>query len=184
MFTKLINHWIKMGRWLSLFRVTIIGGLMLGIFALPSASAYAADCQTWHTVQRGETLYRIGLKYNFTWDRIAAANGLKSGDKIYAGQKLCIPKAATTTTGGSGKPAPDVVVVLGTNVKRVLALTDVNVRVGPSMEYKIVGKVVTDQTVKVTGLSSDSLWWRVECPQGSGANDCWITARARYTRPA
>jgi lipoprotein-anchoring transpeptidase ErfK/SrfK len=43
-----------------------------------------------HIVQPGETLFKIGLKYNLTWTTIRAANGIV-GTKIYAGQRLIIP---------------------------------------------------------------------------------------------
>src|SRR5262245_12192286 len=43
-----------------------------------------------HIVQRGETLFLIGLQYGITWDKIAAANGIV-GNTIYAGQQLVIP---------------------------------------------------------------------------------------------
>ncbi|MGH2521137.1 MAG: LysM peptidoglycan-binding domain-containing protein [Anaerolineales bacterium] len=45
-----------------------------------------------HIVQRGENLFRIGLKYGVTVDALMAANGL-SGATIYAGQRLTIPGA-------------------------------------------------------------------------------------------
>jgi uncharacterized protein YraI len=141
--------------------------------------ADAASCQFSHTVQRGQTLYTIGLMYNRTWDGIAAANNITNPNKIFAGQVLCIPWPAS---GGPTQPAPDVIVVLGTNVQNVLTLTDVNLRVGPGMSYNIMGKVVSGQTVKVTGISSDGNWWRVICPDGSTGN-CWITAGASYTKP-
>ncbi len=132
-------------------------------------------------MQPGETLYRIGLKYNFTWDRIAAANGITNANKVFAGQKLCIPRAVSSGTPG-GQPAPEVVIVLPTQVQFVQALTDVNMRVGPGLEFRVLGKVFAGQTAKVTGVSSNGLWWRVICPDGTTGN-CWITAGAQYTQP-
>jgi LysM repeat protein len=77
---------------------------------LAAAPAEAATCQAKHTVQRGETLYRIGLKYNLTWDRIAEANSLAKPDKIFAGQVLCIPEAKQP-----GTPAPAVIPMISVN---------------------------------------------------------------------
>src|SRR5262249_52534360 len=54
-----------------------------------------------HIVQRGETLFTIGLKYGITWDKIAAANNLV-GNTIYAGQQLIIPLGDS-----AGAPPPD-----------------------------------------------------------------------------
>src|SRR5690606_16638010 len=45
---------------------------------------------TVHIVQRGETLFTIGLRYNMVWTKIAAANGI-AGTTVYAGQQLIIP---------------------------------------------------------------------------------------------
>ncbi len=161
----------------------VLGGLLallilLMTFALPAGPADAADsaveCRTWHVVRRGETLYRIGLKYNLTWDRIAAANGLANANRIYAGQRLCIPVTA--------KPAPDVVLVLPTDVQYVMTLTDVNLRVGPGLEFSVMGKIFGGQTAKVTGISANGLWWRVICPSGAVGN-CWVSAHKAYTQP-
>ncbi len=43
-----------------------------------------------HIVQRGETLFLIGLRYGLLWTTIQKANGLPDG-KVYAGQSLIIP---------------------------------------------------------------------------------------------
>jgi len=44
-----------------------------------------------HTVQLGENLFRIALKYNMTYTRLAAVNNLEYPYTIYPGQKLVIP---------------------------------------------------------------------------------------------
>ncbi|MCI0713527.1 MAG: LysM peptidoglycan-binding domain-containing protein [Chloroflexi bacterium] len=45
-----------------------------------------------HTVQPGENIFRIGLRYNLTWDVIARANGLFNPNYIFPGQQLIIPQ--------------------------------------------------------------------------------------------
>ncbi len=45
----------------------------------------------WHIVQRGENLYRIGLRYGVSYWAIAWANGISNVNHIYAGQVLRIP---------------------------------------------------------------------------------------------
>ncbi len=45
-----------------------------------------------HTVQPGENLFRIGLRYNVTVDVIARANGLFNPNLIFVGQQLIIPR--------------------------------------------------------------------------------------------
>jgi LysM repeat protein len=69
--------------------------------AFAASPAAAAECRAYHTVKSGETLYRIGLKYNLTWDKIAQANNIKDGNKIQAGQVLCIPASS-----GGTRPTP------------------------------------------------------------------------------
>lgn len=52
-----------------------------------------------HIVQRGETLFLIGLKYGLNWTLIQQANNLPD-TRIYAGQTLIIP-------GVNAPPAPE-----------------------------------------------------------------------------
>jgi LysM repeat protein len=59
-----------------------------------------------HTVQRGETLSSIALRYGTTWQAIAQANNLSNPNAIYVGQKLKVPTSASSgssggTSGGS-----------------------------------------------------------------------------------
>ena len=49
-----------------------------------------------HTVQPGENLFRIGLKYGVSVDDLRTANGIV-GDLIYAGQVLTIPSSSVQT---------------------------------------------------------------------------------------
>jgi LysM repeat protein len=48
----------------------------------------------YHTVQRGENLYRIALRYGTTVNAIVAANNLTNPNAVKAGQVLLIPVAA------------------------------------------------------------------------------------------
>ncbi len=53
-----------------------------------------------HTVQPGENLFRIALRYGTTVDAIASANGIANPAMIYVGQELTI-----SSSGGSQPPA-------------------------------------------------------------------------------
>lgn len=68
--------------------------LLLGFVSLLSLCTWrAAQAQSQsilHTVQPGENLFRIGLKYGVGWQAIMQANGLTS-TLIYPGQQLIIP---------------------------------------------------------------------------------------------
>ena len=44
-----------------------------------------------HTVQPGENLYRIGLRYGFTYHELAAYNGIANPNSISVGQQIRIP---------------------------------------------------------------------------------------------
>jgi spore germination protein len=46
---------------------------------------------TYHTVQYGQTLYSIGRYYGVSPWAIASANRIHNMNRIYAGQRLCIP---------------------------------------------------------------------------------------------
>lgn len=151
--------------------ISVLAALALAFSLLPAATAAsAANCRAQHTVQRGETLYKIGLKYNLTWDKIAEANGIANPNKIYAGQVLCIP-VSSSSTPPSG------------SVQYVQALTDVNIRKGPGLNYGVIEILRAGQTAKVTGKSADGNWWRVICPDGT-IGECYVTAGSKYTQPA
>lgn len=120
-------------------------------------------CSTYHTVARGETLYRIGLKYGVSWKDIAAANKLKDANKIYTGQVLCIP--GDQSTDGA----------MYVQVKKI----DVNIRKGPGMGYKVLGILRSWQTALILGKSADGGWYQIVCPSGI-SGECWVTANAKY----
>ena len=58
----------------------------------PTLAAPPTDPILIHTVQPGETLFRIGLQYGIPWTDIYTANNLTS-TVIYVGQQLVIPTA-------------------------------------------------------------------------------------------
>ena len=57
-------------------------------------------CATVHTVQPGETLHRISIRYGLSWVAVAQANNLANANIIYLGQQLCIPTTGGTPPGG------------------------------------------------------------------------------------
>lgn len=70
-----------------------------------------------HTVQRDETLYRIGLQYGLTWQTLMEYNDLRDPTDLYVGQVLKIPatsaetarraKAAVAGTAAAAAPHPE-----------------------------------------------------------------------------
>src|SRR5579859_7539010 len=61
----------------------LFGGLIQPVAAQSSGTTY--------TVQPGDNLYRIGLKFGVSADALAKANGIVNANIIIVGQKLIIP---------------------------------------------------------------------------------------------
>lgn len=80
------------------------------VVTIPLARPRISDAQDGnqtYTVQSGENLFRIALRFGLTVDQLAAANGITDPTRIYVGQVLIIPTPgsvpavpadATTTT--------------------------------------------------------------------------------------
>jgi LysM repeat protein len=62
---------------------------------IPAGSGYPKpqphQCGSYYTVQRGDTLFRIGIIYGVSHWRIASANGIYNLNYIVTGQRLFIP---------------------------------------------------------------------------------------------
>ena len=77
-------------------------------FSLSAALCLSAFADTVHLVQKGETLYSIGRKYQITLSELRAANNLSEKDILKAGQKLNIPSpdienaAVLNSSAGNG----------------------------------------------------------------------------------
>lgn len=83
-------------------RLVLILAVVLFVFVVPTISPLAAQSGgTTHTVQAGENLFRIALRYGYTVEYLASVNGITDPTHIYVGQVLSIPGAAA--------PAPAVV---------------------------------------------------------------------------
>ncbi len=83
----------------------------LGLLLIPGGSVAAqGTCTQTHTVQTGENLFRIGLRYGVSWLTLAQWNGISNANLVYIGQVLCVagpavPSTPTTpTTPGTGGP--------------------------------------------------------------------------------
>ncbi len=75
---------------LALFAVLLMVSLtMVAVSAAPAADQCGSGVS--HTVQAGENLFRISLRYNTSMASIASANGIGNYDLIFVGQTLTIP---------------------------------------------------------------------------------------------
>jgi LysM repeat protein len=77
--------------------------LMLALTAIPASAApnNSGYCTRWHTVQRGETLFRISRAYGTTVSNLQALNGIYNPNWIYAGQNLCVSQGSTNPGGST-----------------------------------------------------------------------------------
>src|SRR5688572_24598915 len=73
---------------------SLLSLLLTAAFAAPAQAS--GSCAAWYTVQRGDNLYRISVRYGVSMGTLAAMNGLSNWNLLYAGQTLCV----------SGTPQP------------------------------------------------------------------------------
>ncbi len=133
---------------------------LLAQAAAPAMAPVAAaitttvGCTATYTIQPGDTLWRIGLKYGVEWPQIAAKNGLTNPGLIYAGQSLCVPEAAsvpvsnTTPTAPSAVPTIEVLSVVADQsvtfkASNFPANKPVDVRMGKNGTLGVGGTLVT-----------------------------------------
>lgn len=69
--------------------------------AVPQNPAPQTGTEILHTVQPGENLYRIGLRYNVSWTVLQIYNGLPNANAIKVGQVIRIPVIPTPVPGSS-----------------------------------------------------------------------------------
>ncbi|HVF24823.1 MAG TPA: hypothetical protein VNA23_02990, partial [Anaerolineales bacterium] len=79
-------------------------------------------------------------------------------------------------------PPPAPIDPVSTDVEYILALRDVFIRNGPSMQYGIISSLQEGQIARVNGISPDGNWWRITCSNNS-TGSCWVTARPNLTQP-
>lgn len=84
------------------------------VIATPVPSTGDGSCPPTYTVQSGDNLYRIALRFGLTYQQLAAANGITNPDALPVGTVLTIPgcggNAAPATgsgsSGGAAQPLP------------------------------------------------------------------------------
>jgi uncharacterized protein YraI len=85
-------------------------------------------------------------------------------------------------------PAPpddpnETIRVVDTNVTRIKALVNVNIRRGPAVGYPRITVLMKGSTIVVTGVSLDGHWWRVSCPPNGVNLNCFISDNSAWTQP-
>lgn len=77
------------------------GGTSGGGSSGGDSSGSDSGCAQWYTVQRGDTLSKIGARFGVSALSLAQINGLSNPNVIFIGQKLCVQP------GGGGTSSPD-----------------------------------------------------------------------------
>ncbi len=67
--------------------------------ALPQPVLAAKTCETYYTVQAGDTTPYIAHTHHLKWQDIAEANGMKTSDRLIVGLQLCIPASKIIQSG-------------------------------------------------------------------------------------
>jgi putative chitinase len=126
-----------------MFVISLI--IMSSLVAMRPASA--ATCIAYHTVQRGENLYRIALRYDTTVENLQNWNGISNANRISAGQSLCVAVQTTSTsyTVQRGDTLSSIARRYGVNV-RVLA--QANNITNPNRIYVGQKLVIPDVTIQ------------------------------------
>jgi LysM repeat protein len=71
-----------------------------------TAAGGTGTCPATYTVQSGDNLFRIALRFGIAWQDLAAANGITNPESLQVGQVLNIPGCQGQTSGGNtGTPA-------------------------------------------------------------------------------
>ena len=73
----------------------------------PAPPAFAKKSGIYHTVTKGETLYRISLAYKIPIAKLMEANGLTSPSALRVGQKVFIPGAKAVLPVAPAQPLSD-----------------------------------------------------------------------------
>jgi LysM repeat protein len=82
-------NWQTLMSWNNLYSTIIYPGQVLCVAT--TTPPPPPECKQTYTVQRGDNLYRIGLRYNVSWITLMYWNGWFSW-LIYPGQVLCVAK--------------------------------------------------------------------------------------------
>ncbi len=139
-----------------LWRVVIIAVFLLNAAFITTepVAASGGSCKDYHTVQYGDTLYKIGIWYNAYWPDIANANGIGYPYTIYAGQKLCIPYGSTSGTSGTSGSTDGVgLTVISVKANDFVTVVATNLPKKENFEMRI-GKCNSSSSVLVENLKT------------------------------
>jgi LysM repeat protein len=84
-------------------KLAISATLVLAMLAafLPQTALAATTCESYYTVESGDTTPYISQRFGFKWRDIAKANDMTPEDKPSVGQVLCIPPLSKSSRESS-----------------------------------------------------------------------------------
>lgn len=96
---------------------TIYAGQVLSIPGSGQAGTPAPGGPTSsYTVQQGDTLFRIALRYNLAVDTLLTTNNIVRSDLVYVGQTLTIPGTNEQPVAAAAAPAPSPTISTGKQI--------------------------------------------------------------------
>jgi murein DD-endopeptidase MepM/ murein hydrolase activator NlpD len=94
--------------------------------ATPSSNSFASASAAGHTVEQGDTLGELAMRFGVTTEALMAANpDIVNPDLIYVGQRLNIPDAAREVTVRPGDTLSEIAQRHGTSVRALQAANDI-----------------------------------------------------------
>jgi LysM repeat protein len=111
-----------------------------------------AATPTTHTVAAGETLYRIGLKYNVSWVTLAEFNNLDNADRIKTGQVLKIPGETAASVEPTPSPLTETTytVKAGDNLYRIGLVYNISwVQIAEANGLVSPNQIIVGQVLKI-----------------------------------
>jgi LysM repeat protein len=128
---------------------SVYGFLLLVIAGLLVVTPIAGqDSSTTHVVQRGETLYRIALRYGVGVDALAKANNITNPSHILAGQTLVIP------TFDASQPTVENPTVAGTPTTHIVAPGETLASIAAAYG------MTTDQLMQINDIANPNIIYR------------------------
>ncbi len=70
---------------------SLMVALLITVLPTEAAQAQTVTCKAFHVVRRGETLTQIAKRYGVSVAHIVQANGIRNPNRIFPGQRFCIP---------------------------------------------------------------------------------------------
>ncbi len=100
-FRKVVGRKVSVGV-VAVALMAVVGGGSKLLLSTSTHAAIVSDCPSYTvTVQPGDTLSGIAAAHNSSVQALAQANHIANVNLIYAGQNLCIPIAANSSSANS-----------------------------------------------------------------------------------